>query len=198
MQTLGYLDRSQSRNSNPGSACVPETGDIALSYPTTIHDKATLDFPDETLCFVCGTSNQLIWRIAAKTKKVLNMARPKIVIGKTDHSKLLQLANGLLDRKPELAEELIGELERAKVAADGATPENTVQMGTTVEYSTDDGQNRKVTLVYPGDADIAQGKISILTPIGTALLGLAVKQTIDFVANDGRELRLTVTSVEKN
>ena len=109
----------------------------------------------------------------------------------------MQLANGLLDRKPELAEELIGELDRARIADDGAVPAQTVQMGTTVEYKTEGGQARTVTLVYPADADIALGKVSILTPIGTALLGMAVGQTIDFVANDGRKHLLTVASVDR-
>lgn len=124
------------------------------------------------------------------------MARPQIVISKEDHSRLTQLANGLLENKPELAEELLGELERARVAGNGSALSETVQMGSTVEYRTEDGRTRKVTLVYPGDADIAEGRISILTPIGTALLGLSGGQAISFVANDGREHVLTVVSVE--
>lgn len=124
------------------------------------------------------------------------MARPRIVISSSDHARLMQLANGLLERKPEVAEELLGELERARVARDGAVPAGTVQMGCTVEYHTEDKQTRRVVLVYPGDADIAQGKVSVLTPIGTALLGMSAGQTIDFVSNDGREHLLTVVSVE--
>lgn len=123
------------------------------------------------------------------------MSKPAIVINKSDHVRLVQLANGLLDRKPELAEELLIELERAKVVERGASLQNTVQMGSAVEYSTGEGQSRRVTLVYPGDADIAQGKVSILTPIGTALLGLRSGQSIDWVANDGRLHRLTIMSV---
>lgn len=123
------------------------------------------------------------------------MARPRIVIAKADHERLTQLADALLERRPELAEELLGELERARVAVHGSVP-GTVQMGSAVEYRTEDNQARRVTLVYPADADIAQGKVSILTPIGTALLGLSVGQTIDFVANDGRKHLLTVVSVE--
>lgn len=124
------------------------------------------------------------------------MSKPKIVVGRTDHSKLTRLANGLLDKRPELAEELLAELERACVMDDENIPPQTVQMDATVEYQTDGAAAlRRVTLVYPGDADIAQGKISILTPIGTALLGLSVDQTIDFVANDGRKLLLTVLSI---
>jgi regulator of nucleoside diphosphate kinase len=128
--------------------------------------------------------------------KVKNMAKPKIVISKTDHGKLTQLANGLLERKPELADNLLNELERARVAEDKAIPARTIRMGSTVTYKTGESAERTVTLVYPGDADIEKGKISILTPIGTALLGLSVDQTIDFTSNDGRAHKLTVLTVD--
>ena len=124
------------------------------------------------------------------------MSKPAIVVNKTDHARLTQLANGLLDRKPEMAEELLTELERARVVEKGTTLQGTVQMGSTVEYGTNDGQARRVTLVYPAEADISQGKVSILTPIGTALLGLKAGQSIDWIANDGRSHRLTIVSVE--
>ncbi len=51
-------------------------------------------------------------------------------------------------------------------------------------------------LVFPGQADIGAGKISILTPIGTALIGLSEGQSIVWTARDGKERRLTVIKVE--
>ena len=54
----------------------------------------------------------------------------------------------------------------------------------------------RVTLVYPADANIDAGKISVLTPIGTALIGLSVGQSIGWSARDGRSHRLAVLSVE--
>ena len=51
-------------------------------------------------------------------------------------------------------------------------------------------------LVSSEQADIAQGKISILTPIGAALIGLSPEQSIAWMARDGREQRLTVLRVE--
>ena len=54
---------------------------------------------------------------------------------------------------------------------------------------------RTITLVYPGDADISEGKVSVLTPIGTALLGLSEGQSMHWTARDGREHELTVTAV---
>jgi len=124
------------------------------------------------------------------------MRKPSIIISKADHERLTTLANGLLEKKPEMADALLNELERAKVASASGGLQGTVQMGATVDYESDDGNKRRVTLVYPADADIAQGKISILTPIGTALLGLKVGQSIDWTANDGRTHRLTIISVD--
>jgi regulator of nucleoside diphosphate kinase len=68
-------------------------------------------------------------------------------------------------------------------------------MGSTVEFRSDTGQQRRVTLVYPGEADFAQGRISILTPIGAALIGLSPGQSIAWTSRDGRQHRLTVLSV---
>jgi regulator of nucleoside diphosphate kinase len=59
------------------------------------------------------------------------------------------------------------------------------------------GEGTTVTLVFPGDADIAEGKVSILTPIGTALLGLSPGQSIDWLARDGRSHRLSILSVQQ-
>lgn len=112
--------------------------------------------------------------------------KPSIFVSKTDHGRLTLLANGLLDKKPELADELLSELERAQIVEAVAIPADTIQMGTTLEYEPDDGHKRQVTLVYPAEADIAEGKVSILTPIGTALLGLRPGQSIEWAANDQR------------
>lgn len=124
-------------------------------------------------------------------------AKPRIVISEADHGRLTRLADSLYDNAPELAESLIGELERAQVKPAAKVPKDTVQMGSAVEYETGDGQSRRVILVYPGEAEISAGKVSILTPIGTALIGLSPNQSIAWTARDGREHRLKVLSVEQ-
>jgi regulator of nucleoside diphosphate kinase len=68
-------------------------------------------------------------------------------------------------------------------------------MGSTLTFDAE-GRTRRVTLVYPTEADIAAGRISVLTPIGTALIGLSQGQSVDWTARDGRRHRLTVVSVE--
>ncbi|MBL8904295.1 MAG: GreA/GreB family elongation factor, partial [Rhizobiales bacterium] len=50
-------------------------------------------------------------------------------------------------------------------------------------------------LVYPEKADIAAGRISILTPIGTALIGLSIGQTMTWVDRDGQSRQLRIVAV---
>jgi regulator of nucleoside diphosphate kinase len=121
---------------------------------------------------------------------------PEIVIRAADEDRLAALAESLADSKPELAEELLAELARARLASDDALPADSVQMGSTLTYEAD-GRRRRVTLVYPTEADIDAGRISVATPIGAALLGLAEGQSIDWTARDGRRHRLTVVAVER-
>lgn len=123
--------------------------------------------------------------------------KPNIKISATDHARLSTLANSTADRNAELADELFAELDRARVTPDNAMSDDIVQMGSTVEFKPDTGESKTVTLVFPGDADISAGKISILTPIGTALLGLAPGQSIQWTARDGRTHELNVINVSR-
>src|SRR5688572_28389546 len=108
----------------------------------------------------------------------LAIAKPDIVISEADHARLSRLAEGLLGRLPDVAGELLAEVERARVVAPDAVPRNVVAMGSNVEFATGEGQTRRVTLVYPDQADIAKDQVSILTPIGAALIGLSEGQSI--------------------
>ena len=121
--------------------------------------------------------------------------KPVIVIGRSEHQQLTRLAEGHVLRSPETAEVLLGELERARLVSDTKIRPDVVRMGSTLRYVTDTGEEKTVTLVYPGEADIAAGKVSILTPIGAALIGLSSGKTIEWEGRDGRAHRLTVESV---
>ncbi|KAB2730643.1 regulator of nucleoside diphosphate kinase [Ochrobactrum sp. RC6B] len=124
-----------------------------------------------------------------------NRKKPNIVVSEIDYERLMGLATNVSERLEEIAEELMAELDRAKVVPAKRLPQDVIHMGSTVEFRSNDGQERRVTLVYPGEADIAQGKISILTPIGTALIGLAPGQSISWTARDGKQHELNVLSV---
>ena len=120
---------------------------------------------------------------------------PKIILGAHDYARLTGLAMAALDRQPDTAEELLSEIERATIVEPDAVPPDVVRMGSVVDYRTDQGDKR-VTVVFPAEADIAAGKISVLTPIGTALIGLSKGQSISWTARDGRSHRLTILAVE--
>lgn len=123
--------------------------------------------------------------------------KPKIIVGEIDHERLTGLATTALDRIPEVAEELLAEMDRAKVVAPAKLPADVVRMGSFVTFDSDSAQHRRVQLVYPGEADIEQGRISVLTPIGAALIGLAAGRSIAWTARDGKKHVLTVTAVEQ-
>lgn len=127
-----------------------------------------------------------------------NRKKPNIVVSETDYERLMGLATNVSERLEEIAEELMAELDRAKVVPAKRLPQDVIHMGSTVEFRSNDGQERRVTLVYPGEADIAQSKISILTPIGTALIGLAPGQSISWTARDGKQHELNVMSVSND
>jgi regulator of nucleoside diphosphate kinase len=120
---------------------------------------------------------------------------PAIMVSEADYDRLVSLAVAVEDRAPDVASVLQSEMKRAQVVPAEAFPAHVVQMGSTVEFRADSGQQRRVTLVFPGEADFAQGRISILTPIGAALIGLSPGQSIAWTARDGRRHRLTVLSV---
>lgn len=122
--------------------------------------------------------------------------KPAIVVGKADHSKLNELAIAGLDRMPDVADRLLGELERAKVVDDAKVPEDVIRMGSHVTYRTNDDKDVSVTLVYPADANIEEGKISVMTPIGTALVGLRKGQSITWRDRADKRHMLTVLEVK--
>ena len=119
---------------------------------------------------------------------------PSITIARSEHSQLSLLAMAGTGHSADAADDLVYELDRAQIVADPAVPPDVVRMGSRVRFRTGRDQ-RDVTLTYPVDADIAERRISILTPVGTALIGLRAGQSITFRTRDGKPQMLTVISV---
>lgn len=119
-----------------------------------------------------------------------------IVVSNADYERLTDLANASLERLPDVAQELLDEMERAKVV-DGKVPDNVVRMGSTVTFKSDDGHVRTLTLVWPVDESLDDHRISVMTPVGAALIGLGVGQSISWTARDGKHHRLTVQDVKQ-
>ena len=121
---------------------------------------------------------------------------PKIAITDIDFENLSRLANAAHDSMADVAEELLEELDRAHVVSARSAKANVVRMGSSLVYRLEDGAEREVTLVYPADADISLGRVSVMTPIGAALIGLSKGQSISWTTRAGKRQMLTVTSVE--
>ena len=121
--------------------------------------------------------------------------KPAIILTRTDHERLYRLAEAHAGRNPDVSEELLIELDRARIVQNTKIGANVARMGSRIRFTSDLGEDRSVTLVFPAEADIAANKISILTPIGAALIGLSTGQSIDWVARDVRSPRLHVEEV---
>ena len=120
---------------------------------------------------------------------------PQIVVSSADYERLTDLANAARERLPEVAQELLEEMDRAKVVDAGKVPTDVVRMGSTVTFKSDDGHVRTLKLVYPVEESLDEHRISVMTPVGAALIGLGVGQSISWTARDGKHHRLTVTKV---
>lgn len=119
---------------------------------------------------------------------------PQIVISRDEHRRLLVLAMAGSGHAPDDSDELLYELDRATVVANDDVPSEVVRMGSLVTFRTD-SETRTVQLAYPGEADIGRGRVSILTPIGAALIGLHTGQSITWRTRDNRRQALTVLRV---
>jgi len=128
-----------------------------------------------------------------KSPKLIRL--PAILIGEDDLDALNRLADQARGHLAAAAEQLLTELERARIVAQDKLPAKTVRMGSVVTFTTEDGQERTAELVFPDRADIAANRISILTPVGAALIGVSAGQTIDWPSPDGRRRSLTVKTV---
>jgi regulator of nucleoside diphosphate kinase len=124
--------------------------------------------------------------------------KPTITLSTEDYERLSALAHAARKCMPDLAEELADEIARAHVLAKGRHPLHIVCMNSEVEFRDDTtGKVQKVKLVYPEEADISQRKVSVLTPVGTALIGLPTGRSITWETPTGEVRQLTVLAVRE-
>lgn len=124
--------------------------------------------------------------------------RPALVIGKSDLDRLSGLIDRSFEHAPVLSSRLLEELERARIVPDDRRPPNVVGMGSEVDFLDEaNARERTLRLVYPPDADVSAGRISILTPVGAALLGLSPGQHIDWPMPDGSLRRFRIIAVRR-
>lgn len=112
------------------------------------------------------------------------MPNPSLLVTEADFTRVMAL-------RPDPP--LRAELERAIVVDPNAMPSDVVALGSHVRYRDEhSGTSRCVQVVGPDDADAAAGRISVLAPVGAALLGLSVGQAIEwkFPGGEVRTLRV--------
>ena len=132
------------------------------------------------------------------TTRSKGRARPAITVTSDDHRMLSRIAAGAANTMPELAAELTHELDRARILPEGRHSADHVRIGSAVSFRDEStGRESVVTLVWPQDADIEAGRISVMTPIGVALIGMAAEKSIDWTTRSGEVKRLTVLDVSE-
>lgn len=124
---------------------------------------------------------------------------PALRISTVDHQRLRLLVETALGSQPRDRESLLAlqhELGRANVMEPAAIPPDVVVMGSHVEIEDlESGEIDKYTLVYPDRADPERQLLSVLAPIGTAILGFTQGDTFAWKTPGGTR-RLKIRSVE--
>ncbi|OCX93456.1 MAG: nucleoside diphosphate kinase regulator [Gammaproteobacteria bacterium HGW-Gammaproteobacteria-7] len=120
---------------------------------------------------------------------------PPIILTQLDLQRLERLLDSLDDYGPA-AEALEQELSRAQIVERSEMPAGVVTMNSRV-HCLDEGTGKEyhLTLVYPHDAG-KEGTVSVLAPVGTALLGMSVGQHIDWPTPAGKVIKLTLLAIE--
>ena len=118
----------------------------------------------------------------------------KIYLTDQDLNRLQELI-AHFHKKPEV-EALEEELNRAVVVPQEMIPPDVVTMNSKVCFQDmGSGKEMEVTLVYPNKANVEKGRISVMAPVGMALIGLSVGQTIDWPLPQGGMKRLKILSI---
>ena len=122
--------------------------------------------------------------------------KPKITISTLDSERLERLLDSMPDADFPGRDELEAELMRADIVSPDALPDNVVSMNSTVRFRVQSTDTEfEMTLVYPKDLDGSGTKISVLAPVGSALLGLASGDEIEWPKPGGSVLRVRIEEV---
>jgi regulator of nucleoside diphosphate kinase len=131
------------------------------------------------------------------SERKLSAARPAIQVTTWDYRRLSAMVDAFRLRGcDEVVDLLSQELERAELVDPTAIRRDVVTMHSRVKFIDEDrGEVRTVTLVYPGEEDSRRGKVAVITPVGSVLLGLRVGSEMAWHTLDGRTKRLSILEV---
>lgn len=135
--------------------------------------------------------------MSSKQKLSAIQAEPPVCLDAAYIDRLSGLAFLAARKSPEIGNRLLNEIDRAEVLPTDQMSGDVVNIGSTATFRDEvTGRSQTVTLVLPKDADISRGFVSVLTPIGVALLGLSEGATISWQTLDGEDRRLTIVRVK--
>ena len=123
--------------------------------------------------------------------------KPNILVSWLDMNRLDHLLDALPAAQSRARDALLDELGRARLAEPWEMPPDVVTMNSRVRFSFNGSEQViTMTLTYPRDMNGGADQLSILTPVGTALLGLKVGDTMSWERPDGRLFEVEVHAVE--
>lgn len=123
-----------------------------------------------------------------------------LVIEKSEYVLLKRLVNLTSyygdETQQKSIKKLVGELEQAQIRDEGDMPKDVIRFNAWITIGAKNGWHKRFQLVSPKESDIARNKISILAPMGAAVIGYAEGDTVvwDFPAG---EQQLTILKVEQ-
>jgi regulator of nucleoside diphosphate kinase len=122
--------------------------------------------------------------------------KPEITISSLDSDRLYELIDSLPKNSLVGITELEQELARANTVEPSQVPPTLVTMNSTVRFSVESSKDEfLLTLVYPKDISSSNKNISILAPVGSALLGLSQGDEIEWPKPGGGLMKVTIEEV---
>ncbi len=122
--------------------------------------------------------------------------RPEITISSLDADRLYKIIESLPANSFPGIDELEAELDRANVVDPKEVPPDIVTMNSTVKFVVESSKDEvELTLVYPKDVDSSGKSISVLAPVGSALLGLSVGNEIEWPKPGGGFIKVTIKEI---
>ncbi|MGN6057764.1 MAG: nucleoside diphosphate kinase regulator, partial [Sphingomicrobium sp.] len=126
----------------------------------------------------------------------IRQERPPIHLLASEADQVAGLAMRVEHQHPLVASMLLSEIDRAELHEPQTMPQGTVRLNSRVAFLDDrTSELREVQLVLPAQANIAEGRISILTPMGAALFGLESGQSIDWPDLYGNVRHISIVRV---
>ena len=126
----------------------------------------------------------------------MNSKPPALIISSLDLQRIEELLEVEPHRSNSGVASLRNELARANILEPAEMPGDIVTMNSTATVENESsGEIRELTLVYPREADGAANRISVFAPVGIAMLGMRVGESIDWQVPGGRSLRLRIREI---